>query len=137
MLKQSLDEYKQSNGIDLTDPVKAIQQVADQQTALNQAQGKLDTAQKNQAIAQKTFDDIKSGKVSTNSWGKMSIMERRIYASMIVIGVVSPIVGALVATPIKNMIHAKLPWTNTQTPTKPKAPTKPKTPAKSKYGGLN
>lgn len=59
LLEQAVNEYKQSSGVDLHDPIKAIQQIADKQTALDEANSKLSDAQKVSAKAQRESDIAK------------------------------------------------------------------------------
>lgn len=46
LLQNALEDYKNISGIDLSDPVKAIQDIQDKQSALEEAQGKVEEAKK-------------------------------------------------------------------------------------------
>ena len=53
ILRQAVNEYKATNGIDLTDPVKAVQQISDKQDALDAANDNLTQSQRELAKAQR------------------------------------------------------------------------------------
>jgi len=59
LLQQSINEYQKANGVDLKDPISRIQQIADKQTALDDANSKLSDAQKVANKAQRDADIAK------------------------------------------------------------------------------
>ena len=62
LLQQAVNEYKTTSGIDLNDPVKAIQQIADSQSKLDEAQGKVSDVQKDVEKAQAEVDKLDAQK---------------------------------------------------------------------------
>ena len=56
LLQQSVNEYAKTSGIDLNEPIKAIQEIADKQTALDDANSEMTKAQKEAAKAVRDAD---------------------------------------------------------------------------------
>ncbi len=99
LLKQSIEEYKTTSGIDLSNPIKAIQQIAERQDAFDAANSELTQAQKDAYKAQRQADieKLKGGMVKQTL---KSIIDpkygaRRLVWGAVGIGVIYPLIRAL------------------------------------------
>lgn len=104
LLQQAIDEYKQSSGIDLNDPIKSIQQIADKQTALDEADSNLSDAQKAANKAQREADiaKIKQEQKMSTFKGRHPVLTsnanmvmRRTVGGAISIGILYPAIRAI------------------------------------------